>query len=85
MSLGPLDSLNLAPSMPGMTPGPLDGLNSAASGTSAGLGMTPMQRMMLAKGLMGLGGKQQQMPMLDLGNVQGSLPGGGVSSPYGVV
>lgn len=47
--------------------------------------LTPLQRQMIARGLMNLHPQQMQPQMLNLGNVQGNLPGGGVTSPYGVV
>lgn len=86
MTMGALD---LSAGMPMMASGPMDSLNYGASGSTAGLqggGLSDAQRMMLAKALMSMGGGQKQRaPMLNLGNVQGNLPGGGVSSPYGVV
>lgn len=50
-------------------------------------GMTPMQRQMMARALMQMQQHQTsaQTPQLNLGDVQGNLPGGGVSSQYGVV
>lgn len=48
-------------------------------------GLTPAQRQKLAEMLKGGGNPRMSVPMLNLGNVQGSLPGGGVTSPNGVV
>jgi hypothetical protein len=81
--------MNISGSQPGMSSGPLDSFNAGASGSSSGLGggLSALQRQFLSKSLMGMGGNHQRSgtPMLNLGNVQGNLPGAGVWSPYGVV
>ncbi len=81
---GPLDPLNISGQF-SAGGGPLDAFNQGASGINPQQTLSPTQRMFMAKALMGMKLPQMQAPMLDLGNVQGNLPGGGVSSRYGVV